>query len=111
MRLFNRTGKSVCATDTDGEDRATERQRRKACLRQAGRCYRMACLVMREPGLMPKPLPPRSWPLGKTPLPVEGCGAGPLEPPPTTAVGGEPKVIGADGREPMYCEYARQKSV
>ena len=59
---------------------------------------------MREPGLMPKPLPPCSNPLGKTPLPVDGSGAGPLEPPPATAIGGEPNATGADGSEPMYCE-------
>ena len=60
---------------------------------------------------MPKPFPPRGMPFGKTPLPVEGNGAGPLEPPPATAMGGAPKVTGADGSDPMYCEYARQKSV
>ncbi len=53
---------------------------------------------------MPKPLPPRSRPLGKTPLPLEGNGEGPLEPPPATAMGGAPKVTGAEGSEPMYCE-------
>ena len=53
---------------------------------------------------MPKPFPPRGTPSGKKPLPVEGCGAGPLAPPPGTAVGGEPKVTGVDGSEPMYCE-------
>ena len=57
---------------------------------------------MRAPELTPKPLPPRGWPLGKAPLPFDGCGAGPLAPPPTTAVGGEPNVRGADAVEPMY---------
>ena len=42
--------------------------------------------------------------LGKTPLPLEGSGAGPLEPPPATATAGEPNVNGAEGCEPMYCE-------
>jgi hypothetical protein len=54
------------------------------------RGYSTIGLVMREPGLVPKPLPPRTWPLGRVPLPVEGCGVGPLAPPPVTAVGGEP---------------------
>jgi hypothetical protein len=63
---------------------------------------------MREPGLTPKPLPPRGTPLGKTPLPLDGKGAGPVEPPPDTAIGGAPNVTGADGNEPTYCEYARQ---
>jgi len=70
--------------------------------------YRIVWRVTREPGLMPKPFPPRSRPLGSTPLPLEGSGAGPAIPPPGTGVGGEPKVIGADGIEPTYCEYARQ---
>src|SRR5712691_4613663 len=60
--------------------------------------------VMREPGWMPKPLPPRGTPLGKTPLPLEGKGAGPVAPPPATAVGGAPKETGSDGSDPMYCE-------
>ncbi len=53
---------------------------------------------------MPKPLAPRSTPFGKAPLPLEGSGAGPEEPPPITAMGGEPNVTGAEGCEPMYCE-------
>src|SRR5579883_1375222 len=72
---------------------------------QAGPCrYRRDCRTMREPGFMPKPLPPRGTPLTKTPLPLEGKGAGPLAPPPVTGTGGDPNVTGADGSEPIYCE-------
>src|SRR5260370_42699419 len=60
--------------------------------------------AIREPGLMPKPFPPRNKPPGRTPLPLEGSGAGPLEPPPVTSMGGAPKETGADGSAPMYCE-------
>ena len=66
--------------------------------------YKTVCRTMREPGLVPKPLPPRSWPLGNAPLPCEACGAGPLAPPPATAIGGVPKATGVEGSEPMYCE-------
>ena len=66
--------------------------------------YKTVCRTTREPGWMPKPFPPRGMPFGKTPLPLEGNGAGPLEPPPATAIGGAPKVTGADGSDPMYCE-------
>jgi hypothetical protein len=66
--------------------------------------YKIFWRTMREPGLMPKPLPLRRTPLGKTPLPLEGSGGGPEEPPPVTAMGGEPKATGAEGCEPMYCE-------
>ena len=74
-------------------------------------CYRSACLTMREPGFTPKPLPPRTKPFGSTPLPLDGKGGGPVTPPPATATGGVPNVTGAEGSEPTYCEYARQKSV
>ena len=59
---------------------------------------------MRAPALVPKPLPPRSRPFGSVPLPLDGSGVGPAEPPPTTAVGGEPKLTGAEGSDPTYCE-------
>ena len=68
------------------------------------RPYSMIWRWTREPGLVPKPLPPRTLPLGEAPLPCEGCGAGPLAPPPATAVGGVPKAMGLEGSEPMYCE-------
>jgi hypothetical protein len=55
---------------------------------------------------VPNPLPP-CCPLA-VPLPEEACSAGPADPPPVTAVGGEPNVTGADGTEPMYWLYARQ---
>src|SRR5256885_365595 len=38
----------------------------------------------------------------------DGNGAGPETPPPAPANGGLPNVTGAEGCEPMYCEYARQ---
>src|SRR5260370_14169149 len=63
--------------------------------------YRIDWRAMREPGRMPKPLPPRGTPLGKTPLPLEGKGAGPAAPPPATAIGGAPNETGADGRGPL----------
>src|SRR6266446_4674781 len=66
--------------------------------------YRIDWRTMREPGWMPKPLPPRGTPLGNTPLPLEGRGAGPAAPPPATAIGGAPNDTGAEGNEPMYCE-------
>ena len=68
------------------------------------RRYKTDWRVMREPGWMPKPLPLRGTPLGKTPLPLEGKGAGPVAPPPATALGGAPNETGADGSEPMYWE-------
>src|SRR5882724_1125302 len=75
----------------------------------AFRCrYAVGCLVMRAPLFTPKPFPPRSCPLGSAPLPFEGCGVGPVDPPPATAAGGEPNVSAVDGMEPMYCEKARQ---
>src|SRR6266851_5078302 len=64
--------------------------------------YKIVWRTMREPGWMPKPLPPRGTPLGKTPLPLEGNGAGPVAPPPATAIGGAPNDTGAEGSEPMY---------
>src|ERR1700722_3482260 len=78
--------------------------------RQATRAadYNVEDFVMRAPELAPKPLPPRRRPLGKAPLPFEGCGVGPLAPPPTTAVAGEPNVRGADAVEPMYWLKPRQ---
>src|SRR5882757_75187 len=87
---------------------------RRPSFRAAGlkpSAYSVVWRWMREPALLPKPLPPRTCPLGKAPLPCDACGAGPLEPPPTTAVGGVPKAIGVDASEPMYCEKARQYSV
>src|SRR5579859_5914827 len=68
------------------------------------RPYKTVWREMRAPGLVPKPLPPRTLPLGAAPLPCDGCGAGPLAPPPATAVGGAPKATGVDANEPMYCE-------
>src|SRR6266568_1187075 len=59
---------------------------------------------MREPPIRPNPLPPSPPMPENAPLPVEGSGAGPEEPPPTTAAGGEPNATGGDGFEPMYCE-------
>jgi hypothetical protein len=49
---------------------------------------------------VPNPLPP-CCPVA-VPLPEDNCSVGPADPPPTTAVGGEPNVTGADGAEPMY---------
>src|SRR5713226_956486 len=66
--------------------------------------YKINWRTMREPGWIPKPLPPRGTPLGKTPLPLEGRGVGPAAPPPATATGGAPNETGADGNDPMYCE-------
>ncbi len=73
--------------------------------------YRTVCRAMREPAFVPKPLPPRSLPFCNAPLPCDGCGAGPVAPPPATAMGGAPNDTGLEGSEPMYCEKARQKSV
>jgi hypothetical protein len=36
------------------------------------------------------------------PLPEDGCNGGPAEPPPVTAVGGDPNATGGEGVEPMY---------
>src|SRR5579864_6664092 len=84
----------------------------RLCLwRSVLRPYRVTWRWMRAPALVPKPLPPRTWPFCDAPLPCEGCGAGPLAPPPVTAIGGAPKATGVDGNEPTYCEYARQYSV
>src|SRR5208337_870301 len=73
--------------------------------------YRIVCFTIRAPVGVPNPFPPRNRPFGRVPLPLEGSGAGPLAPPPATAIGGVPKLTGAEGCEPMYCEYARQYSV
>ena len=72
--------------------------------------YKVICRNTREPVFTPKPFPPRTWPFGSTPLPLDGSGAGPVAPPPATAIGGAPNVTGAEGSDPTYCEYARQKS-
>src|SRR5260370_18760319 len=73
--------------------------------------YKTVWRVMREPGWMPKPFPPRGTPLGKTPLPLEGRGAGPLAPPPGTAIGGLPKETGLDGSDPMDWDIATQSGL
>src|SRR5208282_3325347 len=79
--------------------------------RGLSRPQRIVCFTMRAPVGVPNPFPPRSKPFGSVPLPLEGSGAGPLAPPPATAIGGVPKLTGAEGCEPMYCENARQYSV
>src|SRR6266851_4330371 len=88
--------------------RPQEKRRQAAALQSTAGLkpglYNTDWRTMRDPGWMPKPLPPRGTPLGKTPLPLEGRGAGPVAPPPATAIGGAPKETGADGSEPMYCE-------
>src|SRR5882724_7215879 len=105
------TGKSACAT---GKNLGRARQCRApttaafAAAQSSGVNYKMVWRVTRAPGLVPKPLPLRGTPLTKAPLPVLGNGAGPALPPPVAGVGGEPKLMGAEGSEPMYCEYARQ---
>src|SRR5277367_5308020 len=81
----------------DGAQHAAPLQMRRAC-------YKTVARATRAPVLMPKPLPPRTRPFGRVPLPVDGSGVGPAVPPPITAVGGEPKLTGAEGVEPMYCE-------
>src|SRR5579864_9485646 len=93
-----------------GETAALQKRRRYRAPRlgELGRNvlrpYKTAWRETRAPGLVPKPLPPRTLPLGVAPLPCDGCGAGPLAPPPITAVGGVPKATGVDASEPMYCE-------
>ena len=73
--------------------------------------YSTVCFTTRAPVGVPNPFPPRDNPFASAPLPLDGNGAGPLAPPPTTAAGGIPKLTGADACDPMYCEYARQYSV
>src|SRR5260370_34623725 len=79
---FSSTGFSLCS---DGlcKRRRPKTEQAEACSTQSNDWR-----VMREPGRMPKPLPPRGTPLGKTPLPLEARGAGPAAPPPATAIGG-----------------------
>src|SRR5580700_6417659 len=108
-RFHPPTRRGGAKTSADGKAEASRRTPKRG-----GRSpfvYKIDCRRTREPGFKPKPFPPRGKPLGNAPLPVEGSGAGPVEPPPATATGGAPKVMGAEGSEPMYCEYARQKSV
>jgi len=100
---------AVSETAATGWREISQAQSLGAGLRpSAYRDYHDDYFVMRAPEFMPKPLPPRRRPLGSAPLPFEGCGVGPVAPPPTTAVGGEPKVSGDDGIEAMYCEKPRQ---
>ena len=95
---FSGTGFSLCSDDLC-KLWPSNTEQAEACSAQSNHWR-----VMREPGWMPKPLPLRGTPFGKTPLPLEGKGAGPVAPPPETAIGGAPKETGAEGNEPMYCE-------
>src|SRR5260370_41842648 len=62
----------------------------------SGPCtQRVICRRIREPVFTPKPFPPRTWPLGSTPLPLDASAAGPVTPPPATAIDGAPNGRGA----------------
>src|SRR5260370_31832797 len=114
--LLRRGSKHICDLLATPEDQFirnhfTKTARKAAASRRTPKAaglkpgtYKTTWRTIREPGWMPKPLPLRGTPLGKTPLPLEGRGVGPAAPPPATAIGGAPNGTGPDGSEPRDCE-------